>query len=140
MKNSKALQAILIISGLIAISIGATILFFPVMFHASSGIDLGGNVSLLSETRAPGAALFVSGILMMLGAFVREMTFTSLVLTVLVYLSYGFARVFSMMVDGMPAESLITATVLEIVIGLAGVWGLNKFRSKSAHYVQAIDV
>lgn len=49
MKNSKVLRMVLFISGLIATGIGGEILFLPAAFHATNGIDLGGNSSLLSE-------------------------------------------------------------------------------------------
>lgn len=130
MQNSKMIKTVLIISGIIASGIGASLLFFPVAFHGASGIVLGDNINLLSETRAPGGMLFVSGLLMMLGAFLSRLTFTALVLSTLIYLSYGISRMLSMAVDGMPGESLVIATVLEIVIGLAGVFVLLKYRAE----------
>mgnify|MGYP005725529907 CR=1 FL=1 len=132
MKNSKMLKSILLISGLIAAGIGGALLFFPVAFQASSGIELGDNISLLSEVRAPGGALFASGILMVLGAFVSKLTFTSLVVSILIYLSYGLSRILGMAIDGMPGEALIMATVLEIIIGIVGVFALLKYRDQIA--------
>ncbi len=128
MKNSKVLKTILLISGLIMTGVGGAILFMPVAFHAGNGIDLGGNISLLSEVRAPGGALLASGILVMLGAFVTQLTFTSVVVSALIYLSYGISRILSLAIDGMPAEGLVQATVLEIIIGLLGVFALLRYR------------
>ncbi len=128
MQNSKMIKTVLIISGIIASGIGASLLFFPVAFQAASGIVLGNNINLLSETRAPGGMLFLSGLLMLLGAFLSRFTFTALVLSTLIYLSYGISRMLSMAVDGMPGKSLVIATVLEIVIGLAGAFVLLKYR------------
>jgi hypothetical protein len=128
MKNSKVLKTILIISGLIATGIGGAILFTPVAFQASAGIDLGGNISLLSEIRRLGGALLASGILIMLGAFVAKLTFTSTVISIMIYLSYGISRILSMAIDGMPAEVLVMATVVEIIIGLVSLFALLKYR------------
>lgn len=128
MKNSKVLKTILFMSGLIAAVIGGAILFIPVAFHATSGIVLGGDISLLNEVRAPGGALMVSGILIMLGAFVIRLTFTSTVVSGLLYLSYGLSRLVSMSIDGMPADELVQAAVIEIVIGLVCVFALVKYR------------
>ena len=130
MTNSKVLKAILFISGLIAIGIGATILLTPVSFYAASGISLNGNVSLLNEVRASGGALLACGILIMLGAFISKLTFTAIVMSTLLYLSYGFSRFLIMSVDGMPVEALIQAVILEFGIGLICVVAFMKFRAQ----------
>ena len=129
MKNSNVLKSLLIISGLVAAAIGAGILFAPVAFYATYGIALGGNASLLNEIRAPGGALLVSGILIISGAFVKKLTFTAVVVSTLLYLSYGLSRVISIAIDGMPVEALVQAAVLEIVIGVACVFALIQYRA-----------
>lgn len=126
MKKQKALKATLIISGLIGLYIGVEILFSPVSFYATSGIDLGSNISLLNEIRAPGGALLLSSVLIIMGAFVPRLTFTSITLSTLLYLSYGLSRVLSMLVDGRPAEILIYVSIVEIVIGLVCAFMLAK--------------
>jgi len=130
MKNSKVLKSILILSGLIASGIGATILFAPVAFYATYGIELGSNSSLLNEIRAPGGALLVSGILIISGAFVNKLTFTAVIISTLLYLSYGLSRVMSIAVDGMPVEGLVQAAILEMAIGVACVFALIKYRGE----------
>jgi len=128
MKNSNVVKTVLILSGLIASGIGGAIVFDPVIFYATYGIELAGNNSLFNEIRAPGGALLASGILIMLGAFVDKLTFTSVVVSTLIYLSYGLSRILSIAIDGMPAEGLVQAAVLEIVIGLVCVFVLVKYR------------
>ena len=130
MKNSIVLKVILVISGLIGVVVGGAILLMPVAFHATSGIELGGNISLLNEIRAPGGALLASGLLILSGAFLTELTFTSIVLSTLLYLSYGLSRIVSMVADGKPAETLIQAAVLEIIIGMVCAFVLVRFRKK----------
>ena len=114
----KLVKVFLVVSGAIGIVVGGALLFVPVAFEASAGINIEGNINLLSEVRAPGGTLLVAGILILLGAFISKLTYTSVMLSSLFYLSYGFSRVFSMLIDGIPGESLITATIAEIVIGL----------------------
>lgn len=128
MKNSKVVKTILFISGLILLGIGSATLFAPVTFLGSSGIDLGGQVNLLSEVRAAGGALLASGLLIMLGVFVPNLTFTSTVIATLVFLSYGIARILSIATDGLPAQEIVAATVVEMIIGAAGVYALLKYR------------
>ncbi|MDH5179898.1 MAG: DUF4345 domain-containing protein [Gammaproteobacteria bacterium] len=127
MTISKALKATLIISGLIGLYIGVEILLFPVKFYATSGIFLGDNISLLNEIRAPGGALLFSSILIIMGAFVPRLTFTSIILATLLYLSYGASRIFSMAIDGRPVEILIYVSALEIAIGLVCAFMLARF-------------
>ena len=130
MKNSKALKATLLISGLIATGIGGAILFMPVTFSATSGIDLKfiANISLLSEIRSAGGAMFASGILIMSGTFIKKLTFTSAVISSYMYLSYGAARIFSIVMDGVPTENLVQAAILEIVIGAICLFALVKYQ------------
>ena len=127
MKNEKTLKIILVITGLIAIIVGGAILLMPVAFYLTNGIELSGNISLLSEIRAPGGALLTCGILIILGAFFSELTFTSILVATLIFCSYGLSRIISIIVDGMPGETLIQAAVLEITIGLVCAFALSKY-------------
>lgn len=132
MKNLKPLRIVLILSGLIAAGIGGAILLNPTAFYATNGIDLGGNVSLLNEVRAAGGALLAVGILIISGAFVASLTYTSAVVAALFYLSYGVSRILSFAMDGMPSEGLVQAAALEIFIGVVCLVALSKFRVNQA--------
>jgi len=135
MKTSIVQKTILIISGLIASGIGATILFAPVMFYASYGIALNGDFNLLNEIRASGGALLASGILIVSGAFVEKLTLTAAVVSSLLYLSYGASRVMSIVIDGVPAEGLVQAAVFEIVTGLVCVFALVNYQARQKESV-----
>jgi len=124
MKNTKTLKIILIISGLIAIGVGASILTIPVSFYATNSINIEGNISLLNEIRASGGALLASGVVIVLGAFVAKLTFTSTIIASFLYLSYGLSRILSITVDGIPAEGLVQAVILELIIGLVCLFSL----------------
>lgn len=116
--------------------VGSGILFIPVEFHSLNGIHPGGNISLLSEIRAPGGALLGSGILILTGAFLSELTFTSVVLSTLMYISYGLSRGISMMLDGIPSEGLIGVALLEWIIGILNLYILiNRNRVKGRKVV-----
>lgn len=128
MTKLKFLKILLCISGLIAIAIGGMIQTSPADFYATNNIDIGGNVNLLSEIRASSGALLASGVLIFTGAFVSQLTFTSMVLATLLYLSYGLFRFASMVVDGMPVNSLIEAGIVEIVVGIVCLFCLWKYR------------
>jgi Domain of unknown function (DUF4345) len=128
MKPSKVLKAILIVSGLVLMGVGGAILVAPVAFFAEEGIDLRGKTNLLNEIRAPGALLFASGAVIVVGAFVARLTFAASVLSPLVYLAYGIARSLSMWLDGVPTTGLVEAMVVELAIGLVAIFALLKYR------------
>jgi hypothetical protein len=129
MGKSKLVKGLLVVAGLIGITIGGALLFDPVAFEASAGISLKEDINMLSEVRAPGGALLAGGILILLGAFISKLTYTSVLLASLFYLSYGFSRILGMIVDGVPTTSLVMATVIEIIIGVLSI-SIFFFRKK----------
>ncbi len=130
MEKSKLVKALLVVAGLTGIAIGGALLFYPVAFEASAGISLEENINMLSEVRAPGGALLAGGIIILLGAFISNLTYTSVLLSSLFYFSYGFSRILSMIVDGVPTTSLVMATVIEIIIGMLSISILFNFNKK----------
>ena len=114
----KTQKAILFISGALLIAVGAFILVSPDAFFSANNIDLGVNISLLNELKAPAALLLVAGVYIIVGVFVRRLTDAATWLSALIYLSYAASRFLSMAVDGMPAEGLVQAAVLEGIVGL----------------------
>lgn len=112
------LQTMLWGSGLIASLIGGALLLSPEILYDLNGIELRGQPSLLNEVRAPGSALLASGAVILSGAIWARMTFTAILLSTLLYLSYGLGRVVSMVVDGIPAPGLVVVAALELAIGL----------------------
>ncbi|MBX2838835.1 MAG: DUF4345 domain-containing protein [Gammaproteobacteria bacterium] len=110
---------LLILSGAILILISTSIILSPTDFYGSYNIDLGMNVSLLNELKAPAGLLLAAGLFMISATFIRSRVDTALKLAALIYLSYSASRVVSMLLDGVPASGLITAAALEVLIGLA---------------------
>ncbi|AFY36892.1 hypothetical protein Lepto7376_0459 [[Leptolyngbya] sp. PCC 7376] len=127
MKDAISLKLVLAIDALVAIAVGAMIQLSPADFYAMNHIDIGENLNLLSEIRAPAMALLSYGILILAGIFISRLTFTATLLASTFYLSYGVARIVSIGLDGWPSESLITAAVIEIVLGLASLFCLWKY-------------
>lgn len=127
MGKFKSIRVLLVIAGSIGICIGGAQLLIPVTFESFAGINLGENSSLFSEIRAAGGALLIAGIVILSGVFISGMTYISIVLSTLFYLSYGLSRVLSMIIDGIPSESLVIATVAEIIIGIISLFVLYRF-------------
>jgi hypothetical protein len=92
-------------------------LLAPIDFHATAGIPLGADANLLNEMRASGGAALGAGVVILLGAFIASIRPTSIILATTLYLSYGAARIISMVVDGAPGATLQLVAALEIGIG-----------------------
>lgn len=131
MKQSKALKIFLIIAGLLLTFIGGSSLLMPVEMKATGGIDLT-TVSAINDARAAAALLFGAAILILSGAFSSKLTFTSTLVAVLVFLSLGVGRALSIALDGMPADGLFKATILEFVLGSIGLFLLVKNKPSNA--------
>lgn len=123
-RNSAARRLVLVLSGLLAIGIASTILVSPSTFYAAYGIELASNVSLINELKAPAGVLFFAGLVMLIGAFLMELSFVALATGATIYLAYGLSRLLSIAVDGVPHSALVSAAGLEIIIGTICVFVL----------------
>ncbi|MDJ1484999.1 DUF4345 domain-containing protein [Cytophagaceae bacterium YF14B1] len=119
MKQSLYVKALLFFAGIIGVAVGIGQLIFPVAFEASTGIDIAGNSSLLSEIRGAGGTLLAAGVVMILGAFMPSLSAKALFIAALFYLCYGLSRVYGMLIDGIPDQGLVLVTIGEIIIGSA---------------------
>lgn len=104
------------LSGLTALTIGASILFAPHAFYASYGITLGEDASLLSELRAPGAGLAGFGLLMLLGIWRHAVLPVGMAVALTVFIAFPAGRLVGLAVDGMPSGNVIGALVAELII------------------------
>jgi len=126
MRPTKPHRSLLALGSLIAIGIGASILLAPAWFHASNGLELGADASLLSEVRAPGGALLALGLLMGVGVLERSFTLASTSIAAAVYLAYGLSRLLGMALDGVPHTGLVVAAAVELAIGGACAVALSR--------------
>ena len=125
-------KVFLALSGLIAAGIAVAIWTVPDAFYGSYGIDLGGDVNLINELKAPAGVLFVAGLAILAGAFRARYTSMSMKVAAILYLSFGVSRIASFVIDGMPGESIVSAALLEILIGAIALFGLLAQQRKSA--------
>jgi len=99
-------------------------------FYANSGIILSNDAGMLNEVRASGGAIVGIGILIMLGVFIDKLTYTSTVVSFVIFLSYGIARILAVATDGNPGEKIVQGIIFEFVFGTAGVFAFYKYREK----------
>ena len=131
MRTSKVLKAILIVLGLLLIGIGFWRLFDPICFFQNSGITLDNQAGLLSEARATGGAVVGFGLLILLGAFIQKLSYTSTIAAIVLFLGFGVARLIGFAMDGNPGDGVIQGIIIEFVLGLIAVFALFKYREKS---------
>jgi hypothetical protein len=104
------------LSGLTALTIGASILVVPHAFYASYGITLGEDANLLSELRAPGAGLASFGLLMLLGIWRHALLPVAMAAALTVFIAFPLGRLVGLAADGMPSGSVIGALAVELFI------------------------
>ncbi|GGM11874.1 DUF4345 domain-containing protein [Dactylosporangium sucinum] len=112
-------RATLFVAGLVAVAIGGFALLAPAAFRSAYGIETAGNLSLLSETRAAGGGLLAVGVVVALGAFVRRLGGPAALLGASVYGAYGLSRLLSLAADGRPADGLLLAAAVELLLATA---------------------
>ncbi|MHA7901574.1 MAG: DUF4345 domain-containing protein [Henriciella sp.] len=109
-------RGVLTVSGAILGLIGGALMFAPKAFLETSHVFIDRDPGLMSELTAPSGILIITGALMMLGAFKLRFSNLALLIGAIVYGSYGLGRLVSMVLHGLPSESLITATVIEFAV------------------------
>ncbi|MCE8554290.1 DUF4345 domain-containing protein [Ruegeria pomeroyi] len=104
------------VAGITSLGIGAFILVAPHAFYAGYGIVLGQEPSLLSELRAPGAALAAFGAVMLAGIVRPALRQAAVIAALTVFLAFPAGRVLGLVVDGVPSGGILGALGLELAI------------------------
>jgi len=131
MKDSKVLKGILILLGIPLTVFGLWRVLDPISFFEFSGLLLSADAGLLSEARGTGGAIAGFGILILLGAFKKKLTYTATITAIIVFLGFGIARVIGIIVDGYPGDMLLQGIIGEFVMGSIALFALTKYREKS---------
>jgi hypothetical protein len=132
MRNSIVLKAILLGLGIVLLVFGGWRVIDIVGFFAFNGIELGHDVSMLNEVRAGGGLVVGSALVVISGAFFPRMAFTSTILSVVVFLSFGFARLYGIAVDGIPSATILQGLFTEFVMGSIGIFAFYRYRVTNA--------
>lgn len=128
MKHSLGLKVILIVLALTLVIFGGWRLVNPVDFYTFSGLELSDHAGLLSEVRAAGGIIMVSGLLVGLGAFRRSWSRTSLLVGTGAFFSLGLARLLGTALDGSPGAEVIKGMAIELVLAGLGLFAFLKYR------------
>lgn len=114
--NAIPTRTVLVLSGSLLGVIGGALLVSPRDFLALSHVVINNDPGLLSELAAPSGLLIITGAFMILGAIRLRLASLALSAGALVYGSYGLCRLAGMALHGLPSDSLITATFVELVV------------------------
>jgi len=130
MENSKVLKVILFLLGFALIVMGLWRIFEPIGFYAYSGIPLGDSANILNEARAAGGGIVGAGIVIVLGAFIKSLRYTSSIVCFGLFLSFGIARLIGIGIDGYPGDELVKGIVSEFLFGSIALVAFLKYRKK----------
>jgi len=130
MRNSKVLKGILIFLGLFLIAGGSFRLIDPVSSFESLGMILDGTIGPLSEARGTGGVLLGFGLLILLGAFKKKLTYTSTLAAIVLFFGFGIGRIIGVAFDGIPGDGLLIGIITEFVFGLLALFALIKYRDR----------
>ena len=90
----------------------------------NSGIKLANDVDLLNEMRGVSALMLTGGLLILLGIFIPQFTFTSFVVASLILLGFAIGRLLSIGLDGKPNRLIVQGLISELVLGAANIFCL----------------
>jgi len=69
-------------------------------------------------------------VLAILGTFIKTLTFTSTLVSFLLFTALGLGRLLSIFLDGSPVDGLVKATGLELILGLLGLILFSIYKKK----------
>ena len=115
----------LALSALLLLFVGAMRLSNPIKTYLkNSGIQLGNDANLLNEIRGLSAVQLLGGIIIALGIFIPELTFSSFIVGTLMFIGFTIGRTISMNVDGKPNKQVTQILIFEFVFGIANMFCL----------------
>lgn len=121
-------MVILVVLALTLVIFGGWRLVDPLGFYTFSGLDLPGEPGLLSEVRAAGAVIMISGLVVGLGALRPRWSRTAVVLAAVVFLALGLGRLLGIALDGSPGAEVLQGMVIELVFGVLALVAFFKYR------------
>ncbi|MFK7992182.1 MAG: DUF4345 domain-containing protein [Sandaracinaceae bacterium] len=132
-------RVFLALAGLLAAYVGASLLLDPVGFEAAAGLELPADRQLLSEMRAPGAALLVCAVFFWWGVARERFTRPALNIAAAVYTAYGLGRLVGFALDGAPNMTWASVAAVELLVGFiaAGLAAASAVRGRRGGELRA---
>ena len=122
------IRAQLHVNAWVAVLIGSIIMLDPVSLLAPYGLQADLSTGLLSELRAPGGLLLVSGLVIVFCASRPSTAHSGILLSIMVYGGYGSVRLLAMLLDGLPPAEIQLATAIEVGLCVLSAMSLHKLQ------------
>ena len=135
---TRLIKSLLHLNGWVAVLIGSFIVINPVSMLASYGLQSDLSAALLSELRAPGGLLIVCGLAIVQSTLSADSMRRGLILSVMLYGSYGSVRVLGIVIDGMPATGILMATAIELILCVVSIITLTISHKRHRNLVPAL--
>jgi len=129
---SKLVKTQLHVNGWVAVLIGSFIIMDPASMLSSYGLQSELSAGLLSELRAPGGLLLVSGLVIVSCAARPSTVRSGLLLSIMLYGGYGSVRLLAMLLDGLPPVQIQLAAAIEVCLCVLSAGSLynTQFRNQ----------
>ncbi|WP_394693062.1 DUF4345 domain-containing protein [Hyphobacterium sp.] len=139
--NRLLTRSALVTAGALLGGIGGALILVPQDFLSMSHVVIDSDPGLMFELAAPGGVLLISGALMLAGAVRIRFADLALAIGAIIYGSYGAGRLISMALHGLPSDSLIAATVIELGIAatLSALWLASPSRKQQGRNEDEFD-
>ena len=108
----------LFLCGATLLVIGLRITFSPAGFHASSGIALDSDASLISGIIAPAGTFIFASLVILTILQIASLRSQAWFIAALIYLSYGVARPIRFTIDCTAQASIFLAAAIKIFLGI----------------------
>ena len=105
----------LFLAGAVLMLVGFYIGFMPTGYLAQFMSKSELNPNILSEIRGMGGSLFVFGVFVVSGAFLRQLEKVTLIISALIFVSFSLFRMVSIFLDGVPSQSIFIALFIEML-------------------------
>lgn len=128
MKADYFVRFSLLITGLIALYVGASISLIPDSFYTSYQINLPEGPSLRSDLRGTGVLLLGVALYILCAVFLRAQRRAAIAVGILVFAAYVVGRGIGLVVDGLPVSTVLGAWATEFIamVLLLLAWWLDR--------------
>lgn len=115
---------ILSLSGVLMIYGGSSRLFKPLAsFCLKSYLDnpnfkLEGKIDVFNEMRAAGTSISLGGIVILLGIILPQLTMTSFIVAIVIFLGHALGRLVSLKLDGKPGQQMSMGLTFDLGLGI----------------------
>ncbi|UZN04617.1 DUF4345 family protein [Cellulomonas sp. S1-8] len=124
-----ARRVLLVVTGAVALLVGAGVALVPAAVHAASGGTAVPDVVAHSDLRGAGVLLAVVGVLLLVAGVRGRHVDAALRLGAAAYLAYAAGRVLGIVLDGHPGTGVLVAGAVELVLGAACAVALRRGRT-----------